>query len=437
MLTMTRAAVQTATEPRDDVPPAELQQASLPAVRNRSRAGAALVIGGGPAGLNTAIGLARLGWQVTVVEARGDPRRATFQDDRSYNLTLSPVGLTALGSLAEAIAPRGVNLLARAIHNGRGAVSYHCYGTRSHDHLVALPRAELILALTSAAESQPEVKLLYHRRALDVQIHSGQVTVLSGEGRIEQLNADLIVAADGANSIARHAATCQAMSSTSQHYHDCTYVSVTISPADARLAGLRMDCIHFAPSRAGMDVAIPNPDDSLNLLMLAQCRSCPGGCIQSRAEAEKFLAGRNPNLFRHVAGLPDCLVGRRVGRFVTTTSSCWVSGRLALVGDAGHAQPAYLGQGVNAALADSAALLQALESHDGEIEAALRSYQDRRIAHAGFLQRLAARHGRLMLAGQFGDWRWRLTDRVERLRERLFNHRSLYQRIVFDQETWR
>jgi hypothetical protein len=41
-----------------------------------------------------------------------------------------------------------------------------------------------------------------------------------------------------------------------------------------------------------------------------------------------------------------------------------------------------------------------------------------------------------MLGGQFGDWRWRLTDRFERLGERLFNYRSLYQRIVFDQETW-
>jgi 2-polyprenyl-6-methoxyphenol hydroxylase-like FAD-dependent oxidoreductase len=223
----------------------------------------------------------------------------------------------------------------------------------------------------------------------------------------------------------------------SQHYHDCTYVSVTISPANVRHAGLRMDCIPFAPSRAGMDVVIPNPDGSLNLLMLAQCRSCPTGRIETRAEVKKDSAGRNPHLLCQVAGLPDCLLGRRVGRFVTTPSSCWVSGRLALVGDAGHAQPAYLGQRVTAALADSAAILHALDAHGEEIQAALRSYQDQRTAHAGFLQRLAARHGRLMLAGQFGDWWWRLRDCIERLGERLFNHRSLYQRIVFDQETWR
>ncbi len=148
----------------------------------------------------------------------------------------------------------------------------------------------------------------------------------------------------------------------------------------------------------------------------------------------RFLKGRNPALSRLVTDLPDVLLGRKPGGFVTTATAWWVLDKLVLLGDAAHAQPAYVGQGVNAALADGAALMTCLDQHGGDISRALEAYQRRRARHAAGLGDFSERHGRLLLGGTFGNWRWRLSDRVARLRERLFGRRSLYQRLVFDCE---
>jgi 2-polyprenyl-6-methoxyphenol hydroxylase-like FAD-dependent oxidoreductase len=181
-------------------------------------------------------------------------------------------------------------------------------------------------------------------------------------------------------------------------------------------------------------VGIANPDGTATLLLMTRRDQRENRPLASRAEVEGFLRDRNPALWKLVPNLEEILLERRQGGFVTTSSAGWVSERLVLLGDAAHAQPAYVGQGVNSALADCAAVTECLDRFKGDVTAALRDYEARRAAHSRFLKQFCHRHGQMFFGGSFGNWRWRWADWIKRLAERVFGRRTLYQRIVFDCE---
>jgi salicylate hydroxylase len=72
----------------------------------------------------------------------------------------------------------------------------------------------------------------------------------------------------------------------------------------------------------------------------------------------------------------------------------WVDGKVALIGDAAHAMLQYLAQGGAQSLDDSIAMAEALLDADDAAQAFAR-FQDRRLVHAGNVQRLARVAGEL------------------------------------------
>ncbi|MGH8921281.1 MAG: FAD-dependent monooxygenase, partial [Actinomycetes bacterium] len=74
----------------------------------------------------------------------------------------------------------------------------------------------------------------------------------------------------------------------------------------------------------------------------------------------------------------------------------WVDGRLALLGDAAHPVVHYLAQGAAQALEDAAELASALDTGFGSVNAALRAYQDARVARATRVQIASRRWGELL-----------------------------------------
>src|SRR5206468_2487929 len=74
--------------------------------------------------------------------------------------------------------------------------------------------------------------------------------------------------------------------------------------------------------------------------------------------------------------------------FPTVRNACWRHGNVVLVGDAAHTAHFSIGSGTKLALEDAIALAQALQSH-GEVEKALRAYEEDRRPEVERLQRAA------------------------------------------------
>ena len=146
----------------------------------------AVIVGGGPAGLVTALALRRIGWTVTVVDAARPPI------DKACGEGLLPQGVQALRSLGVHVdhVPHADLAGIRFLNGGQSAVG-HFNGVGG----MGIRRTDLHALLVHSAEDAG-VTLLWGEVAQGI---SGGEVHLRGQS----LPTDLIVGADGANSRVR------------------------------------------------------------------------------------------------------------------------------------------------------------------------------------------------------------------------------------------
>ncbi|QYN25384.1 FAD-dependent monooxygenase [Amycolatopsis sp. DSM 110486] len=325
----------------------------------------AVVIGGGIGGLCAAIGLHRTGWRVTVYE-------------RAPELTGIGAGISIWPNAQRALTELGVEAPLSPQRDGavldpRGrrlaGWDMSAYVRRYGLPLAAIHRADLIEALCSVL---PESSL-----------HTG-VEVLSAtpDGVVHHasgsIRADLVVAADGIHSPVRQ----------SLHPH-------------ARLAysrGTAFRGIAEVPSRLstawgrGTEVGILPLLDGRVYWWIAEAR--PEGLRHDDVRA--YLLDTYGDWHAPVRSLitatPEIL--HHDLYHLATPLPTYVSGRLALLGDAAHAMPPYLGQGGCQGIEDAVVLAAALASTP-DVAAGLREYDALRRPRSQRVWRTSIRAGSL------------------------------------------
>lgn len=165
-----------------------------------------VVIGGGPAGLATAIGFAHAGHRATVIEKRASPGTlGTLDRDRSYPVDITPRGMAALAALgidktvlanhghlhvfkghAEMCGETGKILRRMPMTGGEGLL-----GTRD----------DIVLAFERYAAQQHRGAVEVKHETTVVEFDCSRMTITLSDGF--SLPYDLIVAADGKNSPTR------------------------------------------------------------------------------------------------------------------------------------------------------------------------------------------------------------------------------------------
>jgi len=94
--------------------------------------------------------------------------------------------------------------------------------------------------------------------------------------------------------------------------------------------------------------------------------------------------------------LVDAVDGwRRWALFAVDSGGPWVSGRIALLGDAAHAMLPFIAQGAGMAIEDAAVLTDSLCSIPNDVPAALQHYSAVRQARVAPVQRTARRSGQI------------------------------------------
>ncbi|MGD6749950.1 FAD-dependent monooxygenase [Streptomyces sp. BH105] len=340
----------------------------------------AVVVGGGIGGLAAAIGLRRVGWEVTVVE------RAAELDDAGAGISLAANGLRALDGLGvgEAVraASRGQYTGGTRTPDGRwlarmdGAALEKAVGTP----IMGIPRATLHRLLR---EALPAGVLLVGREAGPVR-RSGCGTVhveCGGEG----IEADLVVAADGVGSKVR--ADLFPAHPGPVHSGSAVLRALTEQPLDLRTDfeltwghGAEFGHIAFPDGRAEWHAVLNLPagtrfDDPL------------------REMRRRFRTWHGPVPALLDATNPDAVLHHDVNELRTPLPS-YAVGRIALLGDAAHAMTPNLGQGACQALEDAVTLAAALGS-ESTVEAALTRYDAERRPRSQAVAHAARQAGRL------------------------------------------
>ena len=355
-----------------------------------------IITGAGLAGCLLAVQLGQAGHEVTVLERRKDPRAAGVIGGRSINLAISRRGLAALAraGLERKILESAVRMPGRMIHTGDDSI-FQPYSRDPERAINSVSRSGLNFDLLEAADALPNVKVIFERPCMDVDIANTTVICRNEHGEEERFSADLIVGSDGAYSAVRQVLQKNPGFNFSQEYLEHGYKELHIPPvSDGPHAPFALEphALHIWPHGGSMMIALPNLDGSFTCTLFWPYQGDHGFDLFKNAQPDEILAFFRKHYTNAVPLMPtltEDFMNNPTSPLVTIRCRPWVNNRVVLLGDAAHAIVPFYGQGANAAFEDCNELVDALAAAPGDIDAAISAFQDARIDNANAIADLA------------------------------------------------
>jgi len=342
----------------------------------------AVVIGAGIGGLACAIGLRRAGAEVSVHERQPELREV------GSGLTLWVNAMRVLQQLEVADAIRERGAVVERIDNYTAAgkrISGLAISKVAEKHgapSVSIHRGELQRGL---AEELPEGALRLGSECTGFEQDAGGVTVRFADGSQER--ADLLVGADGIRSQIR----AQLVGAGELRYsgYTCWRSAVQL---DHPLLERRIYIQLYGSSSTFGIFPIRDGWSWYGTKFTDKDGGGGDGASWKREARQAFEGWYEPVLAVIDATSDEAFVRQDIYDRVPIDN--WVSGRVALLGDAAHATTPTLGQGGCLAIEDAGVMGRSV-AWEPDVPAALRRYQAERIERANGIVRQAWRHGKL------------------------------------------
>jgi 2-polyprenyl-6-methoxyphenol hydroxylase-like FAD-dependent oxidoreductase len=342
----------------------------------------AIVVGGGIGGLSAAIALQQAGWSAEVIE------RAEQIQAVGAGLTLQPNAVLALRRLkcAYEIERVGAHLRFGGLRKADGSPlsTLSSADAKRIEQAVGAPaigihRATLYAALASHVDGLTLGTALTEYRELP-----DRVQVKTSDGH--ELEADLLVGADGINSRVRAALLEDRAPRYAGYYCWRGVASGDVGLPDGWAAEYWGDGLRFGGCAIDGD----------RTYWFAVATGPPGGATVDSAVGDRLLSLYSefaPEVSRLLAATdPQVIIGADIADH--NPVSQWSRGRVTLLGDAAHAMTPNLGQGACQAIEDALVLGDQLAKADvSQVAEALAEYQRIRLPRANKTVRTARQVG--------------------------------------------
>lgn len=360
----------------------------------------ATVVGGGIAGLASAVSLAQAGWQATVLE------RAPAFGEVGAGLAITGNGMTALEAIGAGAAVRaaGHPTTTAGFQDPSGRWLLRIPGTRADLRATiaiwGIHRQRLHAALRRVAEAAAGVELVTGAEVTAVRPGTpggepATVTWRTGAGQ-HTSGADLVVAADGVRSAIR----AQLFPNARPRYAGSTSWRAVIpdTTSDGRLIGVWGPGTEFGALRVS---------DS-EIYWYGYFRHPEGASFDDElAAARSHFAGWSPRIRAIVAATTASQLMRHDVYHLPGGLPGYVRGRIVFAGDAAHAALPTVGAGASTALEDGVCvgrMIAAPVTAGSDLAAALAAFDQARRPRCRQIARLSvimARFG----ADLGGGWR--------------------------------
>jgi kynurenine 3-monooxygenase len=328
------------------------------------------LIGAGLSGPLLALGLVERGYQVEIYERRPDMRRVRMSAGRSINLALSTRGIHALtqAKLWSQMQNIIIPMKGRMMHSVTSELTFQPYGKDESEVINSISRAELNIALMSAAEARG-VKIFFQHRCTGIDLKTGALH-LQGEnsGESSTVEDDVVIGCDGSASAIRNEMLKLPRFNFSQQYLDYGYKELTIPAGNDGKHLLDTNALHIWPRGHFMLIALPNVDDTFACILFLPFEGQDSfESLLTPAAVREFFQTNFPDAVSLMPNLADNFFANPTGAMVTVKCSPWhVDGRVLLLGDAAHAIVPFFGQGINCGFEDCTVFLELLDRHGSD-----------------------------------------------------------------------
>lgn len=340
-----------------------------------------LVAGGGIGGLAAALGLARAGFAVTVLE------RAAVLGEIGAGIQLGPNAFQAFDHLGIGDAARAMAVYVDQLRLMDALTAEDIavidvtepFRRRFGNPYAVVHRGDLHGVFLRACEANPRITLRTGCAVTDYRQEGTGVTALLQSG--EAVEGSVLIGADGLWSRIRARVAGDGPPRVTGH---TTYRSVI--PTEQMPENLRWNAATLWAGPKCHIVHYPLSGWKQFNLVVTYHNDAPEPVAGLLVEEEEVMRG-----FQHVHPLAQSII--RHGRDWKLWVLCdrdptenWVDGRVALLGDAAHPTLQYLAQGACMAMEDGVCLAQEMAAHPGAPETALENYRRRRVLRTARVQ---------------------------------------------------
>jgi kynurenine 3-monooxygenase len=361
-----------------------------------------VIIGAGPSGVLLAYYLLQRGdqYQIDLYDRLGDPRTLEFSNARTYPITLTERGLSALAPIEELEADvRAISL------ETNGTVFHQRNGkTRSTSRkksLLTLDRTHLVITLLQQLTERYNTRrlnLYFNHVCTDVDFVAKSVTFQTKAQTNESTDANLtvnydrLIGADGARSAVRSQFMNTEMFEIEQKYIPNAYKSIVLPNAARSDRPLELGKVHSWRTPDGMIVLLLyQADGSMSGVLYFPRQNTQVVDLTTPEAVLQFFHERFPEIGQLMpCSEAEAFLKRSASSGMTIRCNRYHYGdRVLILGDAAHATSPSLGQGCNAALEDVAIFNKLLDEFADDWASAIAQFTVRRKADAHALVELS------------------------------------------------
>lgn len=380
------------------------------------KTGTITLIGAGLTGPLLALELVKRGFQVEIYERRADIRRVQMSAGRSINLALSVRGIHALtqAGLWHDMQKIVIPMKGRMMHSATSEITCQPYGRNESEVINSISRADLNIALMSAAEERG-VKVHFQKRCSGIDLKSGALELHDEKtGEKHSVAADVVIGCDGSASAIRGEMLKRSRFNFSQQYLEYGYKELTIPAVRGGKHALEMNALHIWPRGNYMLIALPNVDGTFACILFLPFEGKDSfEQLPTRAAVLEFFRSQFPDALSLMPDLADNFFANPVGSMVTIRCSPWYFERKALLlGDAAHAIVPFFGQGINCGFEDCTVLMELLDQHGADWNKVFSEFERARKENTDAIADLAIENF-VEMRDRVGDPRFLFRKKVE------------------------